>query len=203
MIPPNAYRLDGFFMALVAFTYDLMNGSEAWSSMWCFTSYFTGCRPPLNRQMVLMLWLQLRRPHTYYSFFRFPLFLSVSEENTDISVFHFFLFHLEFVWEHKKIGSKNFFICSRVVFSSRSNAYLIWLLLFVGGKVASRRANILPWNVLNSAWFAATDSRADQSAFIYVWFMVPFLFSFSLMFSFLVRSDYRIPGHWKRRRSFR
>lgn len=49
-------------------------------------------------------------------------------------------------------------------------------------KLLSRRVNVLSWNVLNSAWFAAADFRADPSAFGYVWFMIPCLFLFSLFF---------------------
>ncbi|OJJ87645.1 uncharacterized protein ASPGLDRAFT_976616 [Aspergillus glaucus CBS 516.65] len=92
-----------------------------------------------------------------YSFFRFPLFLSVSEENRDISVFSFF-FHLEFVWEHKKIGSKNFLFIVQGWFCRLAPTHILFSYGFLlEEKLLSRRANVLSWNVLNSAWFATGD----------------------------------------------
>lgn len=150
MIPPNAYRLDGFFMAFVAFTYDLMNGSETWSSMWCSLHIWLNVGRHWLDKRVLMLWLQFSRPRTITPFSDFRCSCRF-QKRTDISVFFYFFFHLEFVWEHKKWGPKIFFLLLKGGFIVLLQRISFGYGFLLEEKLLSRRVNVLSWNILNSA----------------------------------------------------
>lgn len=119
-----------------------------------------------------------RREHRYFGFF--------------------YLFcYLKFVWEHKKIGSKNFlFIQGWFCRLAPTHILFGYCFLLEEKLLLGKPTSCLPWNVLNR------DLRASFLAVYGSWFY--FFFSLCFRFySFLVRSGFRIPGHWKRRRSCR
>lgn len=160
MIPPNAYRLDGFFMAFVAFTYDLMNGSETWSSMWCSlhisldvdrhwmdkrslcSDYSWGDRIRLLLFQISAVLVGFRREQRYFGFF-------------------FFFYLSFFTWNSfgstKKLGPKIFFIVQGWFCRLAPTHILFGYGFLLEEKLLSRQANVLSWNVLNSAWFAIWD----------------------------------------------
>lgn len=184
MIPPNAYRLDGFFMAFVAFTYDLMNGSETWSSMWCSlhisldvdrhwmdkrslcSDYSWEDRIRLLLFQISAVLVGFRREQRYFGF----LFLSFFTWNSFGST--------------KKLGLKIFFLLFKggfVVLLQRIS-YLVMAFCW-------RKSCFLdePTSCLGTFWTVPGSQLGifqswSQCLSGYVWFMIPCRFVFAFLF---------------------